>query len=106
MSALGHQRTITDVGITSALLPKGDIDNLVQLICIGGRERQEADMIATPTWMLEGRTFAAATSAARTNTQFVAGSVRSPQDDGDGAGERCMMLAALTPQPHPRSRSL
>jgi hypothetical protein len=41
------------------------IDTDVHLICIAGRERQEADMIATPTWMLEGRTFAPATSAAR-----------------------------------------
>jgi hypothetical protein len=32
--------------------------HLVHLICNVGRERQEADMIATPTWTLEGRTFA------------------------------------------------
>jgi hypothetical protein len=53
-------------------------DLFLHLICIAGRERQEADMIATPTWMLKGRTFAPATSAARASTQFVAGSVRSP----------------------------
>jgi hypothetical protein len=53
-------------------------DSSWHLICNAGRERQEADMIATPTWMLEGRTFAPATSAARASTQFVAGSVWSP----------------------------
>jgi hypothetical protein len=56
-------------------------------------------MVAAPTWMLEGRTFASATSAARASTQFVAGCVRPPQNNGDGASERCVMLAALTPQP-------
>jgi hypothetical protein len=35
-------------------------------------------MIAAPTWMLKGRTFAPATSATGASTQFVAGSVRFP----------------------------
>jgi hypothetical protein len=30
-----------------------------------GRKRTEANMIAGPAWMLDGRTFSAATSAAR-----------------------------------------
>jgi hypothetical protein len=37
------------------------------------RKRIEADMIAGPAWTLDGRTFAAATGAARSGAQFVAG---------------------------------
>jgi hypothetical protein len=35
------------------------------------RKRKKADMIASPAWALEGRTFAAAIGAACTGTQFV-----------------------------------
>ena len=92
----------------SAIHPKADIDAelLVDLICIAGRKRQEADMIAAPTWMLEGGTFAPAISAARASTQFVTTDIRPPPDDGHGASKWRMMLAALAPQPHPRCRSL
>ena len=71
-----------------------------------GRKRLEANMIAGPAWMLDGRTFTAATGAARGRPQFIAGGVRPPQDDGYSASKRRMMLTALTPQPHPRRCSL
>jgi hypothetical protein len=61
------------------------------------RKRLEANVIAGPAWMLEGRAFSAATSAACAGAQFVAGCVRSPQDDGDGARQRRVMLTPLTP---------
>jgi hypothetical protein len=51
---------------------------LAHFIGDAGWKRLEANVIATPTWMLEGRTFIPATSAARASTQFVAGSVWSP----------------------------
>jgi hypothetical protein len=37
-----------------------------------GRKRLEANMIACPAWVLEGRSFAAATGAASAGTRFVA----------------------------------
>ena len=71
-----------------------------------GRKRPEANMIAGPVGTLEARTFLAATRAACTSAQLVAGSIWPPSDDSDRASKRRVVLAALTPQPHPRSRSM
>jgi hypothetical protein len=70
------------------------------------RKRTEANMITSPAWMLEGRTFAAATGATCGSPQFVTGDIRPPPDDGDGASKRRVMLAALAPKPDPRRSSL
>src|SRR5690242_15607435 len=78
----------------------------VNLVTDIRRKRTEANMITSPAWMLEGRTFAAATGAACGSPQFVTRYIRPPPDDGDGASKRCVMLAALAPQPHPGCRSL
>jgi len=48
---------------------------LARAFCVprdAGRKRIEADIITSPARTLEGRTFAAAASAARAGTQFVA----------------------------------
>jgi hypothetical protein len=63
-------------------------------------------MIACPTWVLEGRTFTAATGAACGSPQFVTRDIRPPPDDGDGASKRRVMLAALAPKADPRRSSL
>jgi hypothetical protein len=73
-----------------------------QLVTDIRRKRTEANMITSPAWMLEGRTFAAATGAACGSPQFVTRDIRPPPDDGDGASKRCVMLAALAPKPDPR----
>ena len=70
------------------------------------RKRTETNMIAGPAWMLDGRTFAAATGAARGSPQFVTRDIRPPPDDGDGASKRRVVLAALAPKPDPRRSSL
>ena len=70
------------------------------------RKWTEANMITSPAWMLEGRTFAAATGAACGSPQFITRDIRPPPDDGDGTGKRRVMLAALAPKPDPRRSSL
>jgi hypothetical protein len=57
-------------------------------------------VVARPAGTLEARTFLAATRAACTSAQLVAGSIWSPSDDSDRASKRRVVLAALTPQPH------
>ena len=78
----------------------------VNLVIDIRRKRTEANMVTRPAWMLEGRTFAAATGAACGSPQFVTRDIRPPPDDGDGASKRRVMLAALAPKPHPGCRSL
>src|SRR5690348_6668027 len=70
------------------------------------RKWTEANVITSPAWMLEGRTFAAATGAACGSPQFVTRDIRPPPDDGYSASKRRVMLAGLAPQPHPRRCSL
>jgi len=79
---------------------------LPEVICDVGRERIEADIIAGPAWTLNGRAFRTATRAACASAQLVAGSIWSPSDDSDRASKRRVMLATLTPQPHPGRRPL
>jgi hypothetical protein len=69
-------------------------------------KRIEADVVARPAGTLKARTFLAAPRAACAGTQFVAGSIRPPQDYGDCARQRCVMLAPLTPQSYPGRRPL
>jgi hypothetical protein len=78
----------------------------VNLVTDIRRKWTEANMITSPAWMLEGRTFTAATGAACGSPQFVARDIRPPPDDGDGASNRRVMLAALAPKPDPRRSSL
>ena len=78
----------------------------VNLVTDIRRKRTEANIITSPAWMLEGRTFAAATGAACGSPQFVTRYIRPPPDDGDGASKRRVMLAALAPKPDPRRSSL
>jgi hypothetical protein len=66
----------------------------------------ETDMITGPAWTLERRAFSAAGRAACANPKSIACCFRPPQDDGDSASQRGMMLTPLAPQPHPRRRSL
>ena len=78
----------------------------VNLVIDIRRKRTEANMITSPAWMLEGRTFAAATGAACGSPQFVTRDIRPPPEDGDGASKRRVVLAALAPKPDPRCCSL
>jgi hypothetical protein len=71
-----------------------------------GRKWVKANMIACPAGTLQGRAFSAAPSTACAGTQFVARSIRPPQDHGDCARQRCVVLATLTPQPYPGRRPL
>ena len=50
-----------------------------------GRKWIEADVVARPAGTLEARTFLAATRAACTSAQLVAGSIWPPSDDSDRA---------------------
>jgi hypothetical protein len=71
-----------------------------------GWKRLEANVITCPTRMLDGRSLAAATGATRRSPQFVAGGLRPPQDDGDSASERSVVLTTLAPKPDPRRCSM
>jgi hypothetical protein len=79
---------------------------VAHLVGAPGRKRIEADMITGPAWTLEGRAFSAAISTTCAGAQFVARSILPPQDEGDRARQRRVMLAALTPEPDPRRCSL
>jgi hypothetical protein len=70
------------------------------------RKRIKADVVARPAGTLEARTFLAATRAACTSAQLVAGSIWPPQDDSDRASKGSVVLAVLTPQPYPGRRPL
>jgi hypothetical protein len=70
------------------------------------RERQEADVIATPSGVLDRRALVAASRATRTTSKLVARSVRAPADHGNSARQRCMVLALFAPHPYPRRRTL
>lgn len=59
----------------------------------------KADMIASPSGMLEGGAFRAAISAAGSDAEFVSGGIWPPADDRHSASKRRVMLAALAPQP-------
>jgi transposase InsO family protein len=70
------------------------------------RKRQEADVIAAPSGMLDRCAFVAANGATCTTPQLVARCVRPPRDHGDGARQRCMVLTLFAPHPYPRRRAL
>src|ERR1700733_8746038 len=70
------------------------------------RERQEPNVIATPSGMLDRRALIAASGATRTTPKPIARSVWAPTDHGDGAREWRMVLAFFAPHPYPRRRTL
>lgn len=70
------------------------------------RKRHEADIGAAPTGTLDRRAQSAAWCAASAPPQLVARRISAPTDDGNGAGERRVMLAAFAMQPHPRRRAV
>jgi hypothetical protein len=93
--------------VVAASLAAAADERMVGLnLVIDIRKWTKANMITSPAWMLEGRTFAAATGAACGSPQFVTRDIRPPPDDGDGASKRRVMLAALAPKPDPRRSSL
>jgi hypothetical protein len=72
----------------------------VDLLCralafaeLGPRERQKANSIAAPNWMLDCRALAAAAGAARAAPQPVARFIRAPPDHSDRAVSqgRCLV---------------
>jgi hypothetical protein len=65
------------------------------------RERQKADIITAPAGMLDRRTLSAARAAAGALPKPVARYIRAPADDGNGASQRRVVLAAFAPEPHP-----
>jgi hypothetical protein len=64
-------------------------------------KRQEADVSTAPTRMLKRSTLVSAGRAPRASSQLIARGVRSPPDDGHGAGDRRGVSALLAIQPEP-----
>jgi hypothetical protein len=64
-------------------------------------KRQEADIGAAPTWMLERSAPVAAGRAPGASPELVARDVGSPADDRHHAGDRRRVSALLAIQPEP-----
>jgi hypothetical protein len=70
------------------------------------RERQEADIIAAPTRMLDRRALAAASGARAQRRSLSLEVFGPPTDHGNSARQRRAVLAVLAPYPYPRRRAL
>jgi hypothetical protein len=66
----------------------------------------KADIIATPSGMLNRRALGATDATAGAPPQFVAGGVSAPADHGNSAREGRMVLAPFAPHPYPGRRAL
>jgi hypothetical protein len=71
MSAFGTKRTFLIASGMSAFGGKADI-RLSAIVGDASRKRKKPDMIAGPTWTLDGCAFRTAAGATGAGTQFVA----------------------------------
>jgi hypothetical protein len=90
--------------VVAASLAAAADERMVGLnLVIDIRKWTKANMITSPAWMLEGRTFAAATGAACGSPQFVTRDIRPPPDDGDGASKRACDAGSARTKARPKA---